>query len=90
LGLTFLLAIMRAILSASRVNKPSGGKVETVLTLWTHRAFFFSVIALPPHPQRFCEAPLSRNRCRTDAKLRIADEGPKDGPHRAAHTIESG
>jgi hypothetical protein len=33
LGLTFLLAIMRAIESASFVKVPFGGKVDTVLTL---------------------------------------------------------
>jgi hypothetical protein len=32
-GLTFLLAITLATVSASLVKVPSGGKVETVLTL---------------------------------------------------------
>jgi hypothetical protein len=35
-GLTFLLAIVRAIDSASFVNVPSGGKVDTVFTPRTH------------------------------------------------------
>jgi hypothetical protein len=35
-GLTFLLAIVRAIDAASLVNVPSGGKVDTVFTRRTH------------------------------------------------------
>src|SRR5487761_1463018 len=37
LGLTFLLAIDLAIVSASFVNKPSSGNVDTVFTLWLQR-----------------------------------------------------
>ena len=37
LGLTFLVAMMRAIVSASFVKVPSGGNVETVFTSRTQR-----------------------------------------------------
>src|SRR6185437_1294598 len=42
LGLTFLLPSERAIVLASLVKTRSGGKVETVLTLWLH---FLPVLA---------------------------------------------
>src|SRR5437016_4875476 len=35
-GLTFLVAMIRATVLASFMNVPSGGKVETVCTLWDH------------------------------------------------------
>ena len=38
-GLTLFRAMIRATLSASLANVPSGGKVETVFTFETH--FFF-------------------------------------------------
>jgi hypothetical protein len=38
LGLTFLLAITRAMVLASFVNREVGGKVETVFTFWTQRS----------------------------------------------------
>jgi hypothetical protein len=49
LGLTLVLAIVRAIDSASLVKVPSGGKVETVYTPRTQRflSAFFSAI-IPP------------------------------------------
>ena len=43
LGETFLDASVRAIVGASFVNKPSGGKVETVLTFDTQRLGLFVV-----------------------------------------------
>ena len=48
LGLTFLLAIARAMVSASLVNRPLGGRVETVFTPRTH--FFFSAMTPPVEP----------------------------------------
>ena len=42
LGLILLLAIARAIVSASLVNKSFGGKVETVFTLCDQRLTRFS------------------------------------------------
>src|SRR2546430_15448445 len=44
LGLTFLLAMARAMVCASFVNKPLGGNVETVFTSRTHR-FFSTMVA---------------------------------------------
>src|SRR5438132_6128771 len=41
LGLTFLLAMMRATALASLVKVPSGGNVETVLILCDHLRFVF-------------------------------------------------
>jgi len=61
LGLTFLLAIVLAIVSASLVNKSLGGLVETVLTSRDH--FFLAAISLTiVH-----SAPLMPP-CRKDAK----------------------
>src|SRR5262245_6672966 len=40
LGLTFLLAMTRAMVLASFVNSPAGGNVETVFTSRTHRFLF--------------------------------------------------
>ena len=42
MGLTFLLAMTRAMVFASLVKSPSGGKVETVFTL-AHPSFRFSL-----------------------------------------------
>jgi hypothetical protein len=42
LGETFFDASCRAIVSASFVNSPAGGYVETVFTLPTH--FFFDLV----------------------------------------------
>src|SRR5262249_30459720 len=39
--------MVRAMVSASLVNIPAGGKVETVFTFWTH-FFFFATMAFPP------------------------------------------
>ena len=44
LGLTFLLDITLAIVAASLVKVPSGGKVETVFTFWTH--FFLAAMVV--------------------------------------------
>src|SRR5690242_15211175 len=44
-GDTFFEASDRAIVSASFVNKPRGGKVETVLTFATHLRFGFRLAA---------------------------------------------
>jgi len=38
LGLTFFEAICRAIVSASFVNMPFSGKVDSVVTFLTHRS----------------------------------------------------
>ena len=55
-----MLAIARAMVSASLVNSPSGGKVETVFTLCDQRflsGFFLAVIVLrvkrPDWPRPF-------------------------------------
>jgi hypothetical protein len=48
LGETFLDASVRAIVGASFVNKPSGGKVETVLTFDTQRLGLFVVFRRAP------------------------------------------
>jgi hypothetical protein len=45
-GLTFLLAMTRAIVGAFLENVPSGGKVDTVLTLRTHRLLSFRLFVL--------------------------------------------
>jgi hypothetical protein len=45
-GLTFLLAIALATVLASLVNKPGGGKVETVFTWCDQRLDFSSVFFL--------------------------------------------
>src|SRR5271165_5479425 len=60
LGLTFRLAIVRAMDLASLVKIPLGGNVETVLTFRTHR-FFFDEEAIS------CLAWIP---CRSSAKLR--------------------
>jgi hypothetical protein len=41
LGLTFLVAMTRAMVRASLVNNPSGGEVETVFTSCDQRFFGF-------------------------------------------------
>src|SRR5437762_7638243 len=46
LGLTFLLAIVLATVSASLVKMPSGGNVETVFTFRIHRLFVFFLAAV--------------------------------------------
>ncbi len=40
LGETFFVARVRAIVAALFVNRPRGGRVESVVTFATHRFFF--------------------------------------------------
>ena len=55
LGETLFEARDRAIVSASLVKRPGGGKVETVLTLADH---FFTGCAMPESPQQSTQATL--------------------------------
>src|SRR5438105_768211 len=63
LGLTFLLAMTRAMVRASFVKVPGGGNVETVFTSRTHR--FFAAMIYPPLISNCipdAKAPLGLNR----------------------------
>jgi hypothetical protein len=58
-GLTFLLAMTLAIVSASFVYRPAGGKVDTVVTVRTH--FFGGFFRRPaPMGEHDCELCASR------------------------------
>jgi hypothetical protein len=89
LGLTFLLAIARAIVRASLVNRPSAGKVDSVLTFRTH---LFPLLRarvrvclrvtgpdLSAHRCRTIAPPVNRKRASEDGALRFENEGDTEG-----------
>src|SRR5438105_11359548 len=77
LGLTFLLAMILATVFASLLKVPSGGKVDTVLTLWLQRfgLVFFSVMTFAPSPRTVEDSPAGLGRITLSENKGVAPRG---------------
>src|SRR2546425_357820 len=72
-GLTFLLAIVRATVGASFVNRPAGGEVGTVFTPWLH--FFFFLV---PASSFFWGPVIVKPICPAQRPLKLPGPGRHD------------